>query len=337
MVAERLGLWRLANFELTRLPSPIDVHLFRAVGRNVPDDRRLVVAVRRARPDGRPRRRRPGRAPCPSSSTSSTPAWTPCARPARPTAATPGWTGTGCCSTCGRWWTCRWTSWTPSCSRLAPRTEGLGLEQVLVQFRRHPSGADGEPMELLLRLTRPPGAGLAMRVTEPPPGPLRELDAYAQKVIRARRRGAVYPYELVPMLARNPDPGGAPGTFTEYDLDDTGAPVPGRPAGRAATRPTWCWARSAPPTGRYPEGMRRVVLIGDPTRALGAIAEPECRRVLAALELARRLSTRRSSGSRCPPARRSPWTPAPRTWTGSPGCCAGSSSSPRTAARSTSS
>ena len=43
------------------------------------------------------------------------------------------------------------------------------------------------------------------------------------------------------------------------------------------------------PTERYPEGMRRVVLIGDPTKALGAIAEPECRRVLAALELARRL------------------------------------------------
>src|SRR6185437_14672770 len=43
MVAERLGLWRLANFTLTRLPSPIDVHLFRAVGRIVPDDRRLVA------------------------------------------------------------------------------------------------------------------------------------------------------------------------------------------------------------------------------------------------------------------------------------------------------
>src|SRR5271166_2666649 len=43
------------------------------------------------------------------------------------------------------------------------------------------------------------------------------------------------------------------------------------------------------PTERYPEGMRRVVLLGDPVRALGALAEPECRRVLAAIELARRL------------------------------------------------
>ena len=43
------------------------------------------------------------------------------------------------------------------------------------------------------------------------------------------------------------------------------------------------------PTKRYPEGLRRVVLLGDPTRALGALAEPECRRILAAIELARRL------------------------------------------------
>jgi len=49
----------------------------------------------------------------------------------------------------------------------------------------------------MLRMSRPPGAGLTVRVTNPPIGPLRELDSYAQKVIRARRRGAVYPYELV--------------------------------------------------------------------------------------------------------------------------------------------
>ena len=35
--------------------------------------------------------------------------------------------------------------------------------------------------------------------------------------------------------------------------------------------------------------MRRVVLLGDPTRALGSLAEPECRRVIAALDLAEEL------------------------------------------------
>ncbi len=31
------------------------------------------------------------------------------------------------------------------------------------------------------------------------------------------------------------------------------------------------------PTERYPEGVTRVVLLGDPTKALGALAEPSAR------------------------------------------------------------
>ena len=33
--------------------------------------------------------------------------------------------------------------------------------------------------------------------------------------------------------------------------------------------------------------MTRVMLLGDPSKELGALAEPECRRILAALDLAR--------------------------------------------------
>ncbi len=43
------------------------------------------------------------------------------------------------------------------------------------------------------------------------------------------------------------------------------------------------------PTPLYPEGMTRIVLSGDPTRGLGAVAEPECRRIIAALDLAERM------------------------------------------------
>jgi acetyl-CoA carboxylase carboxyltransferase component len=42
-------------------------------------------------------------------------------------------------------------------------------------------------------------------------------------------------------------------------------------------------------TDRYPEGMLRVVLLGDPTKALGSLAEPECRRIIAAIDLGERL------------------------------------------------
>ncbi len=291
MVAERLGMWRLANFTLTRLPSPIDVHLFRAVGRNVPDDRRLV-ALSDVR-DLSVVRDQQGRIRALPQLEHVFDACLDALRAARAadrTDARLDW---------NRVLLYVWPvvdlpldEFDSVVSRLAPRTEGLGLEQILVQFRAAPELVDAgatEPRELLLRLSRPPGAGLTVRVTAPPARPLRELDAYTQKVIRARRRGAVYPYELVPMLTRNPDPGGAPGTFTEYDLDETGAPVPvERPPG--SNTANLVLGTVSTPTARYPEGMRRVVLIGDPTRALGAIAEPECRRVLAALALARELS-----------------------------------------------
>src|SRR5690606_5944201 len=36
-------------------------------------------------------------------------------------------------------------------------------------------------------------------------------------------------------------------------------------------------------------GVTRVVLLGDPTKALGALSEPECARVIAALDLAEKM------------------------------------------------
>ncbi len=286
MVAERLGMWRLENFELTRLPAPIDVHLFRAVGKEVPDDRRLIalsdvrdLTVLRG-DDGRIR-----------ALPQLEHVLDGCLDALR--AARAADRGDGKLE----WNRVLLYVWPvvdlpldeldAVVRVLAPRSESLGLEQVMVQFRYARPRTGGEPSEHMLRMSRPPGAGLTVRVTDPPSEPLRELDAYAQKVIRARRRGAVYPYELVPMLVRNPDRDGDAGTFTEYDLDEDGAPVVVErpPGGNSANL---VLGTVTTPTERYPEGMTRVVLIGDPTKALGAIAEPECRRVLAALELARR-------------------------------------------------
>ncbi|NMI01780.1 biotin carboxylase N-terminal domain-containing protein [Pseudonocardia acidicola] len=289
MVAERLGLWRLADFELTRLPSATDVHLFRAQGRNVSEDQRLIALadvrdLTTVRDDEGRIRSLPQLEHVLDACLDSLRA----ARSADRSAAKLAW---------NRVLLYVWpvvdvplAELDEVVRALAPRSEGLGLEQVMVQFRSVEAGGNlaGEPRELMLRMSRPPGAGLTMRVTDPPVGPLRELDAYAQKVIRARRRGAVYPFELVPLLTRSPDRGGRPGTFTEYDLDDSGAPVPvdRAPGGNTANL---VLGVVTTPTERYPEGMTRVVLLGDPTKALGALAEPECARVLAAIELARRL------------------------------------------------
>jgi acetyl/propionyl-CoA carboxylase alpha subunit/acetyl-CoA carboxylase carboxyltransferase component len=290
MVAERLGLWRLAGFDLTRLPSATDVHLFRANGREVPDDQRLIALadvrdLTTLRDDDGRIRSLPQLEHTLDACLDSLRA----ARSADRAAARLEW---------NRVKLYVWPVVDVSLAELdsvirelAPRTEALGLEQVMVQFRMAGAGdAIGEPRELMLRMYRPPGAGLTIRITDPPPHPLRELDAYTQKVIRARRRGAMYPYELIPLITRSPDLGGVPGTFTEYDLDESGRPVPVDRAPGSNTANLVLGVVDTP-TERYPEGMTRVVLLGDPTKALGAIAEPECRRVMAALELARRLET----------------------------------------------
>ena len=285
MIAERLGLWRFSRFELTRLPAAPDVHLFRIRGREVPDDQRLMVlADVRDLTILRDQDRRVRGLPQLERTLDDCLDSLRAARSADRELARLDWNRVKLYV----WPVVDATidEFEQVIKALAPRTEGLGLEQVMVQFKM--ASPDGGARELMLRMSRPPGAGLTLRLTDPPPEPLRELNSYTQKVIRARRRGTVYPYELIPLITRSPDAGGAPGTFTEYDLDESGSPAPVDREPGLNTANLVLGVVSTP-TMRYPEGMRRVVLMGDPTRALGALAEPECRRVLAALDLARRL------------------------------------------------
>ena len=136
---------------------------------------------------------------------------------------------------------------------------------------------------MAIRFSYTPGAGVVANVTDPPTEPLRPLDEYAQKVQRSQARGLVYPYELIPVLT------GSDGKFVEYDFDESGEFVPvDRPYGRnTAGLIVGLVTRRTP---LYPEGMTRVAMFGDPTKALGTVAEAECARVVAALDLAEELS-----------------------------------------------
>ena len=277
MIARRLHLWRLARFELTRVPAAEDVHLFHCVARENPSDERLV-ALAEVR-DLTPVRDAAGRL-------------TGLPEPERVLAA--------CLDGIRREQAQRPPSrrlhgnrvllyvW-PSIEvpldeliavtrTLAPITAGLGLEEVLIEARV-PAPPDDELRTMVLGFSYQPGVGVTLSVAQPPTDPLPTLDEYAQKALRARRRGTVYPYELVPVLA------GAGGTFTEYDLDDDGrlAPVQ-RPFGGNRAGIVVGVLRTI--TDRYPDGMVRVAIFGDPTKALGAIAEPEAVRIIRALDLA---------------------------------------------------
>ncbi|MEU3456339.1 carboxyl transferase domain-containing protein [Micromonospora sp. NPDC006766] len=279
LIAERLQLPRLRNFDLTRLPSADEeVYLFHCVAPNNPADERLT-AMAQVR-DLSPLRDADGRILALPAVEGALDACldairkVQAQRPAKK-----------------RFDTNRITIyvWPPNeltidelnavAHRVLPITAGAGLEEVLFLGRQRDK-ATGELTDIAVQISY--DAGMRVSMTEPPTEPIQPLDDYRQKVLSARRRGTTYPYELTEMLA------GQRGSFTEYDLDDTGELVPvERPKGR--NKAGIVAGVVSTPTERYPEGVTRVVLLGDPTRSLGALAEPECARVIAALDLAERM------------------------------------------------
>jgi acetyl-CoA carboxylase carboxyltransferase component/biotin carboxyl carrier protein len=287
MMAERMELWRLANFGLERLPSAHDVYLFRAVARENPRDERLLAlaevrdltAVRdeAGRITALPELERmlrqvfeamqsyqSGRGP------RDRLLWNRVLLYLWPT-----------------------MDFTPDdardvITRFARMTAGLGLEMVLLRGRMR---VDGEERHRVLRIFNPGGRGVTFEVGDPPTRPLEPLDEGAQRIVSARRRGTLHPAEIVKILAPHFAESGAAipaGDFVEHDLDEDGELVPvDRPPATNAASVVVGLIRNR--TERYPEGMSRVALLGDPTRALGSLAEPECRLIIAALDLAERL------------------------------------------------
>ncbi len=278
-VAERMQLERLREFDLTRLPSADEeVYLFRCVARANPADERLV-AMAQVR-DLTPLREADGRLVALPAAEDALAACLHAIRTVqaqRPTKR--------------RFDTNRVVIyvWPPVelsmdelnllVQRVLPTTTGAGLEEVLFLARwRNPE--TGELSDVAVTIRDDVGAGVRLSVDPPSAEPVQPLDDYRQKVLRAARRGNVYPYELTRMLAGE-------GWFAEYDLDDAGALVPViRPRGRNTA--AIVAGVVSTPTTLVPEGVERVVLLGDPTKALGALSEPECARVIAALDLAER-------------------------------------------------
>jgi acetyl/propionyl-CoA carboxylase alpha subunit/acetyl-CoA carboxylase carboxyltransferase component len=280
-IAERLQLDRLREFDLTRLPSADeDIYLFKAVAKGNPADERLV-AMGQVR-DLTPLREADGRL-----------------------AALPELENVlaGCLDAIRivqaqrpqhqRFDTNRIMMyvWPESdfgvgelevlAQRIRPSVSGAGLEEV--QFIARLRGPAGEVTEMAVRVTGDASGSVWLAAGPPETEPVPPHDDYRQKVLRATRRGNVYPYELTGLLA------GPDGSFTEYDLGENGALVPvSRPRGKNTA--AIVAGVVSTPTPRYPEGITRVVLLGDPTKSLGALSEPESLRVIAALDLAERMA-----------------------------------------------
>ena len=290
MMAKRLHFSRLSNFKIERLPSVEDVYLLHAIAHENPKDERLIACAEVR--DVTPVRDENGRVvQLPHLERMLTEA----------TAAMRLFQSRRPPNQRLYWNRILLYVWPPLylerddfreiVRRLAPATEGLGLEQIVVRVRI-PNPSTGELRDMVIRISNPGGNGMltTFRPADQMP-PMKPLSEYEQKVVRMRQRGMIYPYEIIKMLtpaqkhARAEFP---PGNFVEHDLEANGQLVPvQRPYGQNKSNIIAGVIRNY--TLKYPEGMARVLLLGDPLKDLGALAEPECRRIMAALDLAQEM------------------------------------------------
>jgi acetyl-CoA carboxylase carboxyltransferase component len=286
--AERLELWRLREFAVRHVMSSGDLHLFEGVAHSNPEDRRLFViggvrdvAALQTGDD------EPAVVPELEHALVESLAMIRMHQAAVPPAqralfnrvmlyVESPWEVTG-------------ATLHHLAHRLARPARNLGIEKVLARVRV--PGPDGVPVDRLLHMTAPATTGVALGETAPSPHPVRPLSRRQQRILKLRRRGLRDPYEIADLLvARDAQHSDfPPGEFRELDLDDAGE-LAGvhRPYGENTAGIVAGIVENV--TAKHPDGIRRVVLLSDPGRGLGALAEPECRRIIAAIDLAERLA-----------------------------------------------
>jgi acetyl/propionyl-CoA carboxylase alpha subunit/acetyl-CoA carboxylase carboxyltransferase component len=182
--------------------------------------------------------------------------------------------------------------------RLAPDTRHLGLEKVIVRLNvldRAVPDEPAKPVEVVI--ADPTGSNMELSWRGPHHEALEPARDYERKVVDAKRRKLVYPYEIIRLLTGGSGENGAarsetdsdlpPGSFEEFDL---GPAEPGAVsvAGRAygLNESSVVFGIIDTPTEKNREGMKRVLILSDPTAGMGALAAPECDRIVAAIDLA---------------------------------------------------
>lgn len=288
-LGERLDLWRLKNFEIERLPSVEEIYLFHGVAKENPSDERLFALAEIN--DLTPIRDEDGRLvklPILERVFLEAAAAIRKFQMARPARKRLHWNRIHLAVVPPFEFQAK--DLQGVIERLTPAIRGLGLEKVMISCNlRDPR--TGEQVAKSLHLSNPTEERAVVQLKDPPTEPLESLSAYTQKVVRLRSRGLVYPYELIDLLTpakegvRSHFP---PGDFVELDLDESGEGLVEVDRPRGENIANIVVGRITNYTEKVPEGIRRIVLLGDPSRSMGSLAEAECRRIMAALDLAER-------------------------------------------------
>jgi acetyl-CoA carboxylase carboxyltransferase component len=289
-IARRLELWRLDNFELERLESPSDIYAFYGRARRQPRDERIFCFAEMVEAvPGAPLQ--PDLAVFEQHFHEAIEAMRSI-QAARDPAHRLHW---------NRLYlfvrspiVLEQTLVDEALRRLAPETGSLGLEKVIVRLLISDSARlDAAPRPLEVLTGNPTGSRVEVELRAPHAQPLAPATEYERRVAAARSRNLVYPFEIVRLFTAPPEsqrsrvgaPAG-PGHFLEHDLVESHLEPVGRPPGGNTCGVVVGVVTT--PTEKYPEGMRRVLILGDPTFGMGALAKPECDRIVAAIDLAER-------------------------------------------------
>jgi acetyl/propionyl-CoA carboxylase alpha subunit/acetyl-CoA carboxylase carboxyltransferase component len=188
---------------------------------------------------------------------------------------------------------------------LLSNTRYLGLEKTVVRLKLASRDSD---RQVEIAFSDLASSRLDMTWRKPRRVPLVPATPYERKVAACKRRDLVYPYEIVRMLTQGDEaaeraleaqqrvrarPVLPVGRFEEYDLDPNASGIAalnvnGREPGKNVS--SVIFGVITTPTTKVPEGMSRVLILSDPTMAMGALATPDCDRLIAAIDLAEKMA-----------------------------------------------
>ncbi|MBU1069845.1 hypothetical protein KJ975_09795 [Myxococcota bacterium] len=282
--AARLELWRFSEFTLTRIECD-DAILFSAKAKKNPDDERLVAMIEvfdpKARTDSAGRRRFPDvsmgfRSACQAIRQQQSRRaknqrlhWNHLVMGIYPLPMLDG------------------AETVAIAEDLLPYSTRLGLEQVVVNTIIEGTRIDTHGF-YSVKIRGRANEGLSIDQGPQDSAVLLPLREEERMEIRARRRGLNSPESVLRILKRDAE-GKLTGRFTPYDIAVD--PLHGHMFGfqtetLASANCGVVFGILSIPTRAHPEGLERVVVLSNPLHNMGSLAEPECRRIQAAMDLA---------------------------------------------------
>ena len=177
--------------------------------------------------------------------------------------------------------------------RFIPRIKDLGLEKMVIYSRRKRWRED-IVRELELLFLNISDDQFTLRSRTPADIPLSPLDKYVEKIVRSRQRNTVYPYEFIKSLtnAGIPLQDSIPrGDFREYDISvdeksGTTSFFVKTDIDLYAEKSNIVFGLITNYDAMLNIPLERVLILSDSTKDFGSLAESECRRINAALDLA---------------------------------------------------